>query len=114
MIPLVIVAMMFVVHAGLAYHARRVVAGAAQDGAAAGARYGSSPDQGVVTARALLDAVGDHLLDDVQVTPSGDSGTVTITVTADVVRVLPIFPGFHVSATSSAAVEQFRPQVVGP
>ena len=36
--------------------------------------------------------------------------TETVTVTGTVVQVLPLFPAFSVSATSSASVEQFRPQ----
>ena len=36
MVPLVLIAMLLVVQFGLAYHARQVVAGATQDGAASG------------------------------------------------------------------------------
>lgn len=113
-VPVVVLAMMFLVQAGLAYHARQVVAGAAQDGAATGARHGASAAAGQATAEALVDAAAAQLLTGHTVTPTVTAETVTITVTGTVVRVLPLFPTFTVSATASASVEQFRPQAVAP
>lgn len=113
-VPVVIVAMMFLVQAGLAYHARQVVAGAAQDGAATGARHGASAAAGQATAEALVEAGAAQLLTGHTVTPVATADTVTITVTGTVVKVLPLFPTFTVSATSSASVERFRPQEAAP
>ena len=42
---------------------------------------------------------------------TADGNTVTMTVSGTVIQVLPIFPAFNVSATSSASVDQFRPQL---
>lgn len=113
-VPVVVIAMMFLVQAGLAYHARQVVAGAAQDGAASGARHGASSAAGQATAEALITAAAAQLLTSHSVTPSATAETVTITVTGTVVKVLPLFPTFIVTATSSASIEQFRPQVAAP
>lgn len=110
-VPVVVVAMMFLVQAGLTYHARQVVAGAAQDGAATGARHGASAAAGHATAEALVTAAASQLLTDHSVIPSVAGDTVTVTVTGTVIKVLPLFPTFTVSATSSASVERFRPQV---
>lgn len=109
-VPVVIVAMMLIVQVGLAYHARQVVAGAAQDGAATGARHGGSEAAGVAHAEALVDAAASQLLSERKVIPHSDSEVITITVTGKVIQVLPLFPAFDVSATASASVEQFRPQ----
>jgi Flp pilus assembly protein TadG len=109
-VPVVVLAMMFIVQAGLAYHARQVVAGAAQDGAATGSRHGADEAAGAATAEALVDAAASQLLTASDVTATSDGNTVTMTVTGTVIQVLPIFPAFNVSATSSASVEQFRPQ----
>lgn len=111
MVPLVIVALMFAVQVGLAYHARQVASGAAHDGAATGARLGSSAQIGEETARALAVGSAGGLIDDLSVVgaPTGDS--VTVTITGSVVKVLPIFPTFHVTATASAPLERFRPQL---
>lgn len=113
-VPVVVVAMMFLVQAGLAYHARQVVAGAAQDGAATGARHGASAAVGEAAAEALIAAGAGQLLISPDVTSSATAETITITVTGTVVKVLPLFPTFTISATSSASVEQFRPQPVAP
>ncbi len=113
-VPVVVVAMMLIVQVGLAYHARQVVAGAAQDGAAAGARHGGSVQAGAAHAEALVDAAASQLLTEHAVIPSSDGEVVTVTVTGTVIQVLPLFPALSVSATGSAAVERFRPQPDDP
>ena len=62
------------------------------------------------TAQALVDASAGQLLAGVSVTPVSAGDTVSVTITATVVKVLPVFPTFHVSATSAAPIERFRPQ----
>ena len=108
--PLIVIAVMFVVQVGLAYHARQVVAGAVQDGAATGALLDSTPTQGAIAAQQLIDDAAGALLTDTTTTGSRDGEIVTVTTSGTVVRVFPLFPTFTVSATSSATVEQFRPQ----
>ena len=39
---------------------------------------------------------------------------VTVQASATVVKVFPLFPTFTVSAESSATIERFRPQGIGP
>lgn len=111
MTTVLLLGLMFATQAGLAYHARQVAIGAAQDGAATGARLGSSPAEGEATARALVAGAASNLLSDVVVSSDGsDTEVVTITVSATVLGLLPFVPAFEVSATSSSPVERFRPQ----
>jgi Flp pilus assembly protein TadG len=110
MMPLIVIALMFAVQVGLAYHARQVVAGAAQDGAAAGAMSGSSSSAGAATTRTLIEGAAGRLVEGLSVSGSQSGEVVTVSASARVVRVFPLFPTFRVSAASSASVEQFRPQ----
>ncbi len=114
MVPLIVIAVMFVVQVGLAYYARQVVAGAVQDGAATGATYGFSPADGGSTAETLIEQSAGHLTTGRSTTWTLDGDVVTVSSTATVVKVFPIFPTFTVTAESSATLEQFRPQGTGP
>lgn len=114
MVPVVLIAMMLVVQFGLAYHARQVVAGAAQDGAATAARRDGSIEAGVQLTDGLISASAGQLLRSHSVSGSRSGDLVTVTATGEVVRLLPLFPSVQVSATGSAAVEQFRPQGLSP
>lgn len=111
MMPFIVIAMMFAVQVGLAYHARQVVAGAVQDGAATAAMAGSSPAQGAATTETLIAASAGNLVSTPSVSASTSGEVVTVSAAATVVRVFPLFPTFNVSAESSATLERFRPQV---
>ena len=111
MMPLIVIALMFVVQVGLAYHARQVVSGAAQDGAASGAVEGSSAAEGAATAQSLIEGAAGSLLNGLSVSGSQSGEVVTVSASANVVKVFPLFPTFTGSASSSASVEEFRPQV---
>lgn len=113
MMPLIVMALMFVVQVGLAYHAHQVMSGATQDGAATAAMSGSSPSEGAATTQTLIGSSAGNLLNGTNVSASQSGGVVTVTASASVVRVFPLFPTFHVSASSSVTLEQFRPQT-GP
>lgn len=114
MVPLVLITVMLVVQFGLAYHARQVMAGAAQDGAASAARQGSGVGAGASLADSLIEQSAGQLLTSHSTAGSSDGARVTVTARGRVVSVLPLFPSIDVSASGSAAIEEFEPQGVGP
>ncbi len=114
MMPVIVLAVMFVVQVGLAYYTRQVVSGATQDGAATGAMYGFMPEEGGATARDLIEQGAGHLTTGSAAAVSVAGDVVTVQASATVVKVFPLFPTFTVSAESSAPVERFRPQGGGP
>lgn len=109
-VPVVLLALLFVVQFGLAYHARQVLAGAAHDGAAAAARERSSPGEGAALADELIGEAAGGLLDSYRADASSDGDTVTVRATGKVVSLLPFFETITVTATGSANVERFEPQ----
>ena len=60
---LILVTMLFVVQFALAYYARTVVSGAAQDGASAAARRDASTNDGVALAESLVEDAAGSLLE---------------------------------------------------
>ena len=114
MVPVVIVAMLFVVQFSLAYYARQVLAGAAQDGAAAAARQSSSADVGAALTDQLVAEAAGSLLTTHSATSAANGDTVTMTVTGEVVSLLPFFGTITVKASGTAHVEAFQPQGQGP
>jgi hypothetical protein len=114
LIPVVFIAVMLVVQFALAYHARQVLAGATQDGAAAAARYQSSPGDGVILTRSLIAGSAGGLVHDTSVTASSTQRAVTVEASAQVISLLPFFQGITVRAASSAAFETFNPQGAQP
>ncbi len=109
-IPVVLVAVMLVVQFALGYHARQVLAGAAHDGAAAGARPTASPADGAALAGELIEGSAGQLLDTYTVTASVSGDVVTVTATGRVVSLLPFFGSMSVAASGSARLERFDPQ----
>ena len=114
MVPVVLMAVLFVVQFGLAYHARQVLAGATQDGAAAAARLDAGPADGAALAGQLIDAAAGNLLADIAVSSDRSNDTVTVRASGRVVSVLPMVDGITVRAASTAKVETFDPQGAGP
>ena len=110
MVPVVLLALLLVVQFGLAYYARQVLAGSAQDGAAAAGRQGSSPAAGVSLTETLIGEAGGALLDSYTATADSDGNTVTVQVSGEVVSLLPFFGTITVDATATAKVESFDPQ----
>ena len=110
MVPLVLIAMLLVVQFGLAYHARQVVAGATQDGAASGARRDSSGGTGAALADSLIEQGAGTLLVSHSSSGSSSGETVTVVSTGEVVKVMFFFPTITVNAQASARVEEFEPQ----
>lgn len=110
LVPVVLVALLFVVQFSLAYYARVVLSGAAQDGAAAGARRDSSPAAGAVLSDQLIAESAGSLLTSHSSSGSLAGDTVTVTATGDVVSILPFVGTITVRASGSARIEQFEPQ----
>jgi Flp pilus assembly protein TadG len=110
MVPVVLLTVMFVLQFGLAYYARQVVAGAAQDGAAAGARQSSSPGVGSALADQLIAEAGGSLFESFGSSAATDGDVVTVTSSGEVVSLLPFFGTITVSAKAAAHMERFEPQ----
>lgn len=110
MVPVVLLTVIMVVQFGLAYHARTVLSGAANDGAAAAARDGSSPSVGAALTDQLIEEAAGSLLVSYSSVGSGDGSTVSVEATGEVVSLLPFFGTIMVRATGSAKVESFDPQ----
>lgn len=114
MVPVVLVATLLVVQFALAYYARQVLAGAADDGAAAAARAGAGPDTGAELTRQLIDESAGSLLDSHAAVASSDGDVVTVDATGEVVSLLPFIGTITVRASASASLERFQPQGGGP
>ena len=113
-VPVVLLALIFVVQFSLAYYARVVLSGAVQDGAAAGARQASSPAEGSALSDQLIAESAGSLLTSYSSSASMEGDTVTITARGEVASLLPFFGTITVSASGSARVERFEPQGAGP
>lgn len=107
-------ALMMVVQFGLAYYARQVLSGAAQDGAAAGARRDSSPEAGRQLAENLVAQSGSSLLVGYRADVVEQGGQVTVTLRGEVVSLMPFQRSLSVVASGSAPTETFRPQGSAP
>ncbi len=114
MVPVVLLAMLLVVQFALAYYARTVIAGAAQDGASAAARQNASTGDGITLTDSLVSDAAGSLLDSHDVTASATGDVVTVEVRGEVVSLLPFFGTITVRAVASAPIEQFEPQGAGP
>jgi Flp pilus assembly protein TadG len=113
-VPVVLLALLLVVQFAVAFHARQVLAGAVQDGAAAAARLEATPADGATLARQLVDAGAGALLDDTTVSVDRGAGTVTIRASGEVMSVLPFLGSITVRASATAKVEAFDPQGAAP
>lgn len=110
MVPVILLATLFVVQFGLAYYARSVLAGATQDGAAAGARHDSGTGDATALTDDRIEESAGALLDSHSSRASIDAQAVTVTAEGKVVSLLPFLGSITVRASSSATVEQFHPQ----
>jgi hypothetical protein len=101
---------LLVVQYGLGYHARRILAAGAHDGAAAAARVGSGPGEGAAVARALIAQAGSPLLTSYSTSAAVVGERVVVTAQGRVVSLVPFAPGWAIKATGSAPLEKFRPE----
>lgn len=110
---MVLLAMTMVVQFALAYYAKQVLAGAAQDGAAAGARRSGSVTEAEAVADDLVAQAGTTLLLSYDTVARSDGDRMTVTITGEAVSLLPFQRSLTVTAAGSVPVESFRPQEVG-
>jgi len=89
------------VQAGLWYHARNVCLAAAQEGARAGAAIDGTAWTARAAALTFPSLAGDGFVSGWSVEAARTAGTVTVTVTADG---LALVPGFPVTVTQAAAL----------
>ena len=91
-------------------HVRHVAQAAAQDASMAAAAGSGDPD--AVAGQLMAESAG-SMTSGVQVASSVGIDQVTVTVSADVIRVFPL-GDFDVSVSASAPIERFVPQPERP
>jgi hypothetical protein len=106
--PVVLLLILLAVQVAVGFHARQVVATAAQDGLRAAQDRGGDVDDADAVARRLLTSEADAFLDDIIVTPTRTGAEVTVAVSGSVISVVP-WLSWRVTATETGPVEQFRP-----
>lgn len=110
MVPAIIITVLFVVQFALAFYARSVLAGAAHDGAAAGARRGSTAAAGAALTDDLLSQSARALLSSHTASGRIEGDRVVVTAQARVVSLLPFVRGITVRANAAARQETFAGQ----
>ena len=105
-LPALLLSFWLVLQYALVQHARHVAQVAAQDAAIAAASRAGDPGS---VAGGLIDGSAGSITSNVSVSAGGDTASVTVTVTADVLRVFPI-GSYTVSASASAPIERFVPE----
>jgi len=108
--PAVLLAIWIGLQAALVAHARHVAQAAAQDAAIAGASR--SGDPGAV-ASSLVNGSAGGLTSGVNVSVGGGADTVTVTVNANVVSIIPL-ASFSINESASAPIEEFVPEPERP
>ena len=106
-VPVIVIATLLVVQFVLLWHGRHVAQAAAQTAARAAATYQGSAQGGRAVGDAYLAQVAPSLLPGRDISVSRDATTVTVTVHADVLTVIP-FGDFTVDERASAPVEAFQ------
>lgn len=104
-VPVVLLILWTTIQVTIFLHGANVADAAANEGAAAAARYGSSPRAGEHAIEAMLSALGASRSHDSSVTLSGNQSIARVTI--KVPRVVPFFPG-HVTRTAYEPIERFR------
>ncbi|MCP3992424.1 MAG: pilus assembly protein TadE [Actinomycetia bacterium] len=106
--PLTVFLVMFVIQLGLHFHARTVLNAAAQDGARAAQYENGTSADGMAAADQILD--GSRSMLTVQnLSVDADPPTVTVTITAEIISVVPFWSA-KATATASGPKEVFRPE----
>jgi hypothetical protein len=108
LLPLVVTMVFLVIHAALVYHARSMVAAAAEDAARAAQVEGGSAADARAVAGALLE-VSASLLPDPVVSVERSATTVSVTVRGTVRGPIPWLHA-TVSANAGGPVERFVPE----
>lgn len=110
--PALLFGLMLIVQAGLYFHARNVVEQAAQEGAAEARVFDG--DEASARQRALdyLGILGDRALTNRDVTVNRGPETATVTITGEVISLVP-FVSWSVSESASGPVERYVPPTGG-
>ena len=103
-VPIVVLLTMVVVQFVLVWHGRHVAQAAAQTAARTAAAYQATAAVGQADGDAYLQQVGANLLPGRTVRVDRNATTVTVTVTADVLTVIP-FGSFTVDEQASVPIE---------
>lgn len=101
LMPVLLVISLGGVHAALLFHARTIAAAAAQNGAREAAAEDGSLGGGIATATAFTRVAGETTLSNVRVDGDRSRTSVTITVHASSISLV---PGLPTDATSSATL----------
>jgi Flp pilus assembly protein TadG len=104
--PITVFLVMLVIQMGLFFHARSIVAAAAQDGARAAQLEGGTEADARLAAAQIL-AGSESLLINEQVIVVSDEDEVTVTITADLNSLVPFWDG-SLSASATGPKERFR------
>jgi Flp pilus assembly protein TadG len=105
-LPALVLLCMIVVQFALVWHGRHVVQAAARDGLEAARGYQSTAGAGQAAAASYLSDVAPRLVQSPSVSVRRSATTVTVTVRASVLKVIPV-GSFPVSETASGPVERF-------
>lgn len=106
--PVLILMVMGVVQFALLWHGRNVAEAAAQDGLRSARGYAATAQLGQQDAHSYLQQVAPNLLQDPEVQVDRTPTTVTVTVRANVLSIVPL--GLTVRETAAGPVERY----VGP
>lgn len=105
-LPALLIAVWLVLQYAFALHVRHGAQVAAQDAALAGAQAGGGDPAAV--AQSLMASLGSAARN-VSVSVARDAERVTVTVSADVIQIVPV-GDYHVSESASAPIEVFIPE----
>jgi Flp pilus assembly protein TadG len=105
-LPALLIAVWLVLQYAFALHVRHGAQVAAQDAALAGARAGGNDP--AMVARSLMASLGSAATN-VSVSVARDAQRVTVTISADVIQIVPS-GDYHVSESASAPIEVFIPE----
>lgn len=111
-LPLLLGVVFLTAQFAVAWHARQICQAAAQDGARAVQGTSGSSEAGRTAAAAFVDDNGSTVLDDVRVSVVAGADTAEVTVSGEVV---PVVPGWSITVHGRAVgpVERFRPSPAG-
>ena len=112
-VPVIVVLTLLVVQFVLVWHGTHVAQAAAQTAARTAAAYRADPGTGQAAGDAYLAEVAPNLLPGRTVTVTADAATVTSTVHAQVLTILP-FASFDIQESSTAPRERFVENAGGP
>lgn len=105
-VPIILTITFTVIQVGMYYHARNVVAAAAQVGVEDARAYGASSGAGQSSAQRYLTEVAPTLLEGTSVTSTRSGSTARVSITASSPSLVPGVPMPKVTAEAVAPVEE--------